>query len=86
MRSAFRAAACGLALVLAACSSNKAILVNSPEAAIQNVNVGDAVRITSKNGKLYRFVVTRITNKAIYGDGYRVTYGEMSSLESQKPR
>ncbi len=73
---------CALLITLtAACASKKAIDTGSPDSIIAAVNVGDEVNITSKNGKLYRFVVTRMTNKALYGDGYRVGYDEMASLK-----
>lgn len=75
------AVAVALSLVLAACASRKEIPVTSAEAVAAQVDKGDEVAITSKNGKRYRFVVTKITNKALYGDGYRVSYEEMQTIE-----
>ena len=36
--------------------------------------------INTKGGRHYRFAVTKITNKALYGDGYRVGYGEIERV------
>lgn len=77
-----RLLAAALLGVTTACSSGpKAMPVTSTESVIHAVNVGDEVSITSKNGKLFRFVITKMTNKALYGDGYRVTYDEMATIE-----
>ena len=74
-----------IAFSIAGCSSHrKAQVAASPDVVIKAVDIGDEVLITSKNGKLHRFIVTRMTNKALYGDGYKVTYGEMSSFEIKK--
>jgi hypothetical protein len=72
-----------LPLTLFACASNKQIEATSPDVVISGVNVGDEVSINSKAGKHYRFTVTKITNKALYGDGVRVTYAEMSTVETK---
>jgi hypothetical protein len=70
------------AALLAACGSSKPkIDAATPDAVIAGVNRGDEVVITSKNGKRYRFFVTKITNKALYGDSYRVTYEEMAEVK-----
>lgn len=72
-----------LSLALFACAGNKQIEATSPDVVIAGVNVGDEVNIDSKAGKHYRFVVTKITNKALYGEGVRVTYTEMSTVETR---
>jgi hypothetical protein len=72
-----------LSLALFGCAGHKQIEASSPDVVIQGVNVGDEVNINSKAGKHYRFVVTKITNKALYGEGVRVTYGEMSTVETK---
>jgi len=72
-----------MSLTLYACSGNKPIQATSPEAVIAGVNVGDEVNIESKAGKHYRFVITKITNKALYGDGYRVNYADMATIETK---
>lgn len=71
------------AATLSACGGRKAVQASSPDAVIAAVNVGDEVSINSKNGKHYRFVITKITNKALYGEGYRVYYNEMSTVETK---
>lgn len=78
------ALAAAIAFSIAGCFHKKTQVAASPEVVIKAVDVGDEVSITSKNGKLHRFIVTRMTNKALYGDGYKVTYGEMSSFEIKK--
>jgi uncharacterized lipoprotein YajG len=75
------------ALLLAACSGTKRIDTSSPDQVIAGVNVGDQVVITSKAGKHYRFIVSKMTNKALYAaDGTKVTYAEMDKVEASKPK
>lgn len=78
------ALAAGIAFSIAGCSHRETQAAASPEGVIKAVDVGDDVAITSNSGKLHRFIVTRMTNKALYGDGYKVTYGEMRSFEIKK--
>jgi len=81
MRSCLQAVLIGAAALLAtACASNKAVDARSPQAVIDAVNIGDEVDINTKGGQHYRFAVTKITNKALYGDGYRVGYGEIERV------
>lgn len=70
-----------ITLLATACASQKAIEATTPEAVIAGVNVGDEINVTTRSGRMSHFVVTRMTNKALYGDGYRVTYGEMDKVE-----
>lgn len=79
------ATAVALAVLAGGCASEKVIQPSSPEAVAEFIDKGDEVQITSRNGKLYRFVVTKITNKALYGDGYRVTYDQIASIERKNP-
>ncbi|WP_428310692.1 hypothetical protein [Hydrocarboniphaga sp.] len=72
-----------LAVTLSGCAGHKQIEATSPDVVIEGVNVGDEVSINSKAGKHYRFVITKITNKALYGEGVRVTYAEMSTVETR---
>ena len=83
LQSWARVAAIALAATLSACAGNKQIEATSPDVVIAGVDVGDEVNVTSKAGKHYRFVVTKITNKALYGEGLRVTYAEMSTVEAK---
>ena len=78
------ALAAAIVFSAAGCSHKKTQVAASPDVVIKAVDVGDDIAVTSKNGKLYRFIVTRMTNKALYGDGYKVTYGEMNSFEIKK--
>ena len=78
------ALAATIAFSITGCFHKKTQVAASPEVVIKAIDVGDDVSITSKNGKLHRFIVTRMTNLALYGDGYKVTYGEMSSFEIKK--
>ena len=48
---------------------------------INGVNKGDEVKISTKNGATHKFVVTKITNKALYGDNERVMYDDIQSIE-----
>ena len=45
---------------------------------------GDNVRITTKNDVQHKFVVTKITNKALYGQNARVVYEDMAKVEILK--
>jgi hypothetical protein len=72
-----------MSLTAFACAGNKAIPASSPDVVIAAVNVGDEVSIESKAGKHYRFVITKITNKALYGEGYRVYYADMATIETK---
>ncbi|HKY92929.1 MAG TPA: hypothetical protein VJM11_17890 [Nevskiaceae bacterium] len=65
----------------AGCSSGKKIDPSSSESIINGVNKGDEVRIGTKNGATHKFVVTKITNKALYGDNARVVYDDIQSIE-----
>ena len=66
------------------CASKKAIDANSPESVIAGVNKGDNVRITTRNDVVHKFVVTKITNKALYGENNRVVYEDMAKVEVLK--
>lgn len=63
------------------CASEKKIDASSSESVINGVNKGDEVRVVTKNGATHKFVVTKITNKALYGDSERVVYDDMQSVE-----
>ena len=76
-----KAVALSLSLLSAACASTRQIEATSAEAVIEAVNKGDEVTIVTRNGKRYQFVVTKLTNKALYGDGYRVNYEDMATVE-----
>lgn len=69
---------------LGGCASKKAIDASSPESIIAGVNKGDNVRITTKNDVQHKFVVTKITNKALYGQNARVVYEDMAKVEILK--
>jgi hypothetical protein len=76
-------AAVPLALVLAVssgCATRKGIDTSSPENIIEAVNRGDQVFVTTKNGAEHKFVISRITNKALYGDNKRIAYEDMETL------
>ena len=86
LMSAFRHVLLVLPLVLgltvaSGCSSRKVIDASSTEAIIASVDKGDQVRITTRNDAVHKFVVTKITNKALYGDNARVVYEDMQSVE-----
>ncbi len=66
------------------CASKKAIDASSPESVIAGVNKGDNVRVTTRNDVVHKFVVTKITNKALYGDNARVVYEDMAKVEVLK--
>ncbi|MGQ0502583.1 MAG: hypothetical protein ACT4P0_08285 [Panacagrimonas sp.] len=63
------------------CASKKGIDASSTEAIIAGVSKGDNVRIKTKNDAVHKFVVTKITNKALYGDKVRVVYEDIQSVE-----
>ena len=84
--SVFRHALLVLPLVLglaitSGCSSRKVIDASSTEAIIAGVDKGDQVRITTRNDAVHKFVITKITNKALYGDNARVVYEDMQSIQ-----
>ncbi|TDU28081.1 hypothetical protein DFR24_2440 [Panacagrimonas perspica] len=66
------------------CASKKTIDATSAESVISGVNKGDNVRITTRNDVVHKFVVTKITNKALYGENERVVYEDMSKVEVLK--
>lgn len=66
------------------CASKKAIDASSPESIIAGVNKGDNVKITTKNDVVHKFEVTKITNKALYGQNARVVYEDMARVEVVK--
>lgn len=70
--------------VTAGCASKKVIDATSPEAVIAGVNKGDNVRITTRNDVVHTFVVTKITNKALYGQNSRVVYEDMAKIQILK--
>lgn len=87
--SAFRLALIAVSLALglgasAGCASKKAIDAGSTESIIAGVNKGDNVRITTKSDVVHKFEVTKITNKALYGDNARVVYDDMAKVEVLK--
>jgi len=66
------------------CASKKAIDASSAESVIAGVNKGDNVRVTTRNDVVHKFVVTKITNKALYGENQRVVYEDMAKVEVLK--
>lgn len=88
--SAFRNALIALPLALglmttAGCfAKSKAIDPSSTESIIAGVNKGDNLRITTKSDVVHKFEVTKITNKALYGDNARVVYDDMAKVEVLK--
>lgn len=70
--------------VAAGCASKKAIDASSPESVIAGVNKGDSVRVTTRNDVVHKFVITKITNKALYGENARVVYEDMAKVEVVK--
>lgn len=84
--SAFRRVLIALPLALSlfvsgGCASKKAIDATSPEAVIAGVDKGDNVRVTTRNDVVHKFTVTKITNKALYGQNARVVYEDMAKVE-----
>lgn len=71
-------------LAVGGCASKKAIDASSPESVIAGVNKGDNVRVTTRNDVVHKFVVTKITNKALYGENARVVYEDMARVEVLK--
>lgn len=87
--SAFRHALIALPLAFglltgAGCASKKAIDASSTESIIAGVNKGDNVRVTTKSDVVHKFAVTKITNKALYGENTRVVYEDMAKVEVLK--
>lgn len=71
-----------LGLITAAgCASNAVIDASSTESIIAGVDKGDEVRIKTRKDAVHTFVVTKITNKALYGDNARVVYEDMAEVE-----
>jgi hypothetical protein len=66
---------------LAGCASKTTIDASSTESIIAGVNKGDAVRIKTRKDAVHTFVITKITNKALYGDNARVVYEDMAEVE-----
>lgn len=66
---------------LSGCASKLTIDASSTESIIAGVNKGDAVRIKTRKDAVHTFVVTKITNKALYGDNVRVVYEDMAEVE-----
>ncbi|MGB0956152.1 MAG: hypothetical protein ACPGZP_09160 [Panacagrimonas sp.] len=73
-----------LVFQLGACAGKPRVEDTTAENVISAVNRGDTVRATSRTGIEHEFVVTRITNKALYGDDKRLTYDKMASVEVVK--
>lgn len=71
-------------LSAAGCSSKKVIEATSPQAVIAGVNNGDNVIVTTRNDAVQKFKVTKITNKALYGNNARVVYEDMQKVEITK--
>ncbi|MGQ0697361.1 MAG: hypothetical protein ACT4PZ_03865 [Panacagrimonas sp.] len=70
----------GLAATMG-CARKQVIDTSNTESIIAGVNKGDNVRITTKNDIVHKFTVTKITNKALYGDKARVVYDDMQKIE-----
>ncbi len=73
-----------LAALGASCAFGPTIQPEDPASIIAGVKVGDEVVVTSKQGKIQHFVVDRMTNKALYGEGYRVGYDEIENVEVKR--
>jgi hypothetical protein len=71
-------------LAAGGCAHKKAIDAGSAESVIAGVNKGDSVRVTTKNDAVHKFTVTKITNKALYGENERVVYEDMAKVEVLK--
>lgn len=75
--------ALGLA-TMTGCASSRTIDASSTESIIAGVNKGDYVRVTTKTDVAHKFVITKITNKALYGDNERIVYEDMQKVEVLK--
>lgn len=71
-------------LATGACSSKKTIDATSAKAVIAGVNKGDYVIVTTRNDAVQKFKVTKITNKALYGNNARVVYEDMQKVVVSK--
>lgn len=81
-RSALIAAPLALSLAFAAgCASKTVVDTTTAESIIAAVDKGDLVRLSTKNNVKHKFIVTKITNKALYGDDKRVVYEDIDQLE-----
>lgn len=85
MRRISAAIAIAVPLCLAAgCASKGRVEVVNADNVIAAANKGDTVRITTIDGFKKKFVITKITNKALYGEGERVLYTDMRKVELEE--
>lgn len=82
MKAMFRVVALLLMTqLMLSCSFDPPIRPDDPESIISGIRIGNEVVIVSHKGRISRFVVNRVTNKALYGEGYRVGFDEIKSIE-----
>ena len=65
------------------CTNTKVHPLNKalPQETLQEIEVGDTVKITTYSGEQYTFKVDMITEEAIEGEGYEVFFSEIERIK-----
>lgn len=70
-----------VAVLVAACSTQKHTVKPLPDFVSIAIEPGDEVEIITHEGKMYGFEVTGVTEKAIFGDDRRVPLADIADLK-----
>jgi hypothetical protein len=76
-----------LDFLLTACTSLQGVPLPGADqpTATPAVNVGETVEVTTRAGETHRFKVTAVEADALVGEGVRVPYQDMTSLQAMRP-
>jgi hypothetical protein len=71
------------AFLTTGCASMHPVALNHSADRVERpaVNVGESVMVKTKSGQTRRFTVTSVEDDALVGQGVRVPYAEMASLD-----
>ena len=71
-----------VALILASCASYHYEVITPPDNRFQ-IEPGDTVRIVTKDGQDLEFKILTISSEAMAGEGRRVLFSEIATLEKR---
>lgn len=75
------AAVVAAALVVASCTTTRPIDPGAPASLVEEVQPGDRVKITTRDGRELEFEVVTVEPDALVGAEQRVARGEIANLE-----
>jgi hypothetical protein len=72
-----------LAFILASCTSYK-LINRQPEALHTELDIGDSVKIVTKDGRHLQFQIVEIRADSLFSEQHQIAFGEIVKIEKQK--